>query len=568
MQAKTNASQGNPQAFRSDDGKSQNIDTMLDFNSLQYEMFPDLSVATDRTYKRHPFQKTSYNHGETAFCIINSGADFVDPRNSYLRFTIVPQTTDLAITTRVGDQPYFGALGSVLDVIRSVTITDRAGNEIERIHNAGMLGNILLRNSYSESWFRTYGHLLGARSTNEHSVALNSTTFALAGTDDTAATPTQALNFGAENGLSDFWPAIWAHQSISEGTTTAKAGIPRGYCIPLRFLSGLWDYNQLLPSQLCSGMRFEIQFQNKERSFTWGGATTDSNGQCLPTAITLVKDGVKNSLAKYNYTFEGVELVLDSVKLTDSIQRELNERASNDGLEIMFRTWWTSSYTGTSSKEVWNIEVRKAVSRAFGAIAHFAPVYKDSLDEASIDVNMTHNYGFEEWQWRAGNLYFPHQVMRRSGYTKEQSDVNNKAAGSIFSNPQTPGSAETFIHMQRLFGKNVEQNSENDMNQSLYQQVNKSGAGYSEHHNYDYTRRSTNYALVPLDLERTTVQDLSGIPLNNSRVLALQFRLADLASRGDVTYKLMENTNQGTLTTFLQHLKIVRVFMDNTEIEE
>jgi hypothetical protein len=323
-------------------------------------------------------------------------------------------------------------------------------------------------------------------------------------------------------------------------------------------------------------MRFEIQFQTKERSFMWGGGTLDATG--VPTAVQA-------ALNNFNYTFENVELVLDSVKLTDSIQRELNERAANDGLEIMFRTWWTSTYSGDSDE--YNVEVRKAVSRAFGAIAHYGPVLDTKVKEAQTDVNKTHNYPFSEWQWRAGNLYFPHQVMRRTGYSdasrgKIQNTYDTTASnlgilvdfapkdqgGNLkagFNSPHTCGSAETFFHMQRLFGKNVEQNSENDMNQSLYLQQNSASYLWNGHSTSDASERATNYALIPLDLERTTVQDLSGIPLNNSRVLALNFRVQPSA---DLTYADYGTNTAGVVTIFLQHLKICRVFMDNTEIEE
>lgn len=514
--------EGTAAAFGNDDGKSQNMDTMLEFNALSYEMEPDLSVCVERTFKEHPFQKNTYTQGETAFCVSNSGADFIDGRNSYLAFNIeCVQSEKLGTTGAVEGfhvlGPEFQRLGSVLDCIRSITLTDRAGNEIERIRDVGRLSNALLRNTYSPEWFAVHGAQLGARKSESN-----------ASTDSVLR--------------ADFYPVHYDNDSHNADTPLNAVG--RGFVIPLRFLAGIFDFNQLLPAQLMSGLRFEIQFQTPERSFSYPGGDPES----------------------YTFRFENVRLVLDSVKLTDSISRELNERAANDGLEIMYRTWWTSNYVGTSTS-TYNVEVRKAVSRAFGALAHFEPEHNTTSAESIADVNATARYDFKEWQWRAGNQYYPHQRLRDR---KSDNTTGDFADGSVTSSVSRPGPTlggmETYNHIQRLFGKNSKSYSENDMNPAFYnhypdyevtqfQNPSLTLDNYSliaENRGYVDSRPA--YALIPLDLERSTVQDLSGVPLNNSRVLALDF--------------ILNSPQAGTVTIWLQHLKVARVFMDNTEIEE
>ena len=533
----SNASDHN-MAYKDDDGKSQNIDTMLDFNALSYDMSPDLSVVTDRTFKNHPFQKGEYTTGDTAFCILNSGADFIDARNSYLAFDLLP-TIDISKMT-VGSppptmisqidseqQPEFNSLGSVMDLIQDITITDRAGNEVERVQDVGRLANVLCRSTYAPDWFATYGAQLGFRKSTGNAFTANQYT-----TSTFPGVIPHAENFD-NLGLA--------------GTESTSPGIKRGCSIPMRFLSGLFDFDQLLPAHLMSGLRIEIRFARKADAFQIVNKTTEQED--LANALT--------------WQIVNPRFVLDSVKLTDSISRELNERAANNGLEIPFRTWWTTKYvSGQATK--YNVEVRKAVSRAFRAVAHFqadtvrgaanVPATPNVFD---TDQNQTSAFSFKEWQWRAGNLYFPHQRMQGSfdiGSLSNDAAFPGAAIGS--------GASETYMQYQRLFGKNHEKFSENDLHPDMYGGTGKETSlnQYTARSaNYDYTNSVeippvAPYALIPLDLERSTVQDLSGIPLNNSRILSLNFELQAAAA--------------GTVTVWMQHLKVARVFMDNTEIEE
>ena len=63
-------------------------------------------------------------------------------------------------------------------------------------------------------------------------------------------------------------------------------------------------------------------------------------------------------------------------------------------------------------------------------------------------------------------------------------------------------------------------------------------------------------ALDVVDLERSHVQEVSGLPLNNSRVLVYQATFSG------------ESTLGREIRLFLEYQKLARVFMDNTEIEE
>ena len=70
----------------SDAGSSSRRQGMLAVNDLTYLLEPDLSVAVNVTHKNHFFQSTKYTNSQRAVCILNSGADYIDTRDSDLQF--------------------------------------------------------------------------------------------------------------------------------------------------------------------------------------------------------------------------------------------------------------------------------------------------------------------------------------------------------------------------------------------------------------------------------------------------------------------------------------------------
>jgi hypothetical protein len=66
-------------AAANEQGKRQGLITV---NDLSYVLEPDLSVAVNKTTKKHFFQSTSYDPSQNGICIFNSGADYIDTRRS------------------------------------------------------------------------------------------------------------------------------------------------------------------------------------------------------------------------------------------------------------------------------------------------------------------------------------------------------------------------------------------------------------------------------------------------------------------------------------------------------
>lgn len=420
---------------------AKNVEGVLDFNALQYECFPDLSVCVDRSFKESFFQKASYTGGQTAYCILNTGSDFVNGRTSYLTFDV-----SYTNATTQGQTSSFGRQGSAYNFVKTIRITDRAGNEIEYITDVNVLANMVRRFKNSDSWLNGQGSLAVAASGQD-------------------AIP--------------------------------RSGSTR-YVLLLRNLCGLFDFDQLLPAQLCSGLRVQIVWEDNNR------------------AVTLSQDYHSTEDV---YTISNPRMVLDSHKLTDSVARQLNMRSANDGLEIQFRTWFTSTFNNTGKNL--NIESRRAVSRAFSALCHIRSDPADAKEEGKAYSMAAEGNNVTQYQWRAGNLYFPQQP------------VKGDTAAAV--------GREQLLHLYTLYGK-----TETPLDNIAHT--------YGDQIGVAHATNPGGMGVIAVNLERSSVQDVSGLPLNNSRVLALN--------------AVFDADRTREIKLFLHYLKIARVFMDNTELEE
>ena len=99
----------------------------------------------------------------------------------------------------------------------------------------------------------------------------------------------------------------------------------------------------------------------------------------------------------------------------------------------------------------------------------------------------------------------------------------------------------------------------------------------SGQHNFDSIGSN---AIIPVNLERSTMFNLSGVPINNSRVLSLNLTLdtkvGSVYQLEDGSGGIIEQTvhiplnekYDHTADIFLQYVKLARVFLNNVEIEQ
>lgn len=69
--------------------------------------------------------------------------------------------------------------------------------------------------------------------------------------------------------------------------------------------------------------------------------------------------------------------------------------------------------------------------------------------------------------------------------------------------------------------------------------------------------------MIGVNLERSTLFNLAGVPVNNSRVLALHVRCPS------TTVELgFEDTPRRSIVVYLKYVKLARVFIGNVEVEQ
>ena len=421
---------------------------LVSLNGLSYLLSPDLSVAVSRKHVTSFAQQNSYSPGQKISLILNSGAQYIDPQNSFLKLT-VNNITDVS-----GE---FG-LGSAVNLFRRVVLSSRSGDEIERVDRVNKLQVILDRYTKDKSWMATVGSAAGYA-------------------------PTGSGGITAEN-----------YNAILPSTSTDGSNT-RTYCIPLGCLSSLFrSYDKLLPAHLMSGMRWELELESAQVAFKATGGTL-------------------------NYVVSDVELHMDAYTLTDSVTRVLNETAATSGLEIPFVTY--SHIQDSVSEGSNNFEIRKAVSRALTIITKLSAnenfAGQDAKDSmASIEHNI------ESIQTRVGSLYFP----------------NNPVSGSSPDRTLT----ETYLHTLHAFGKLKAHSAPNSVSLD------------------EFKNKLTAFCTT---LERSSSLNLTGVPVNASRVCEVRMKVGQASNTTDAI-----PASDQVCDSWLSYVRLIRCFINNVEVEE
>ena len=443
----------------------------LTVNDLTYVLEPDLSVAVNRTFKKHFFQSQVYNHNQRAICILNSGADYIDTRRSYLSFELTVANTGV-----------FGKYGSACNVIDSVTISTRSGDQLCQIREFALLQNMMQPVTYDGDWYAGVGQLMG----------------------------------------------------VGEKLT---ANVSRRFLIPLYILSPFFAYGRLMPAMLMSGLRIEIEW-TEPADVLQVAATASTNTACTIT------------LPYFN---------LCSVQLSDSIQRALNEQSATNGLEIVYCDYDDTSTTMDKGANRIHCEVRKACSRALKAFARLQYVKPSNKNDS---FRAEAGFPFTQYQWQLGSLYFPQQPVKTTDATRPDLMAPEAFAHVLDAVNKFHGEARS-----PMLGFNLQRDAEFYDSKEQEAAPQHSVADPGRTLQTDYGRTGTyliDQHILGVGLERTSLFNLAGVPINNSRVLSLNAEMAantlEVVADGD--------TAKRHLTIFLKYVKMARVFMNNVEVEQ
>jgi hypothetical protein len=498
-------------------GNGEDGQGMLAMNDLTYVLSPDFTIAVNSTHKNTYFASNEYTNSQRSLCTWMSGADYVDTRSSFLCFSL-----------KGIDSGKIASLesGSILNIIKNITISSRSGDEIARIQDFNKLANMVMPYKHNSLWFSTVG------------------------------------------------------QSLAQGEYLFPDDHDKKYphfAIPIYLLSDFFAYGRLMPAMLCSGLRVEIDWEDPVRAFAAKRADGKTPAFSGATALS-------------SYTIVNPYFSLKCVQLTDGTQRTLNAMSATNGLEIVYTDWERTDYIGADT--VAHIEVRKACSRALAAYARsrlktvgqqVKALDDGSLEEKSagvlalvnapesnVDSFASENFDLVKYQWNLSSLYFPQQPVQSKlpqsnapecyMHTLESFSAlkpdNKYISVPLRSNTQggylQPIQAGDFS--TATVGPEeyvyLEQNSTVTANSTESKTT--TGRPGSQHG----TIRSymTDMCTIGCTLERSHLHNLTGVAVNNSRVLAFRGEFATAAPR--------------EITIFLKYVKLTRCFVTNCEVEQ
>ena len=212
----------------------------LRVNSLLYEFPPQLSVSSRRHRVTNYFQRNTYNPSETMVLDSQTGSTFVYGPDSYLTFSVLT----------AGANSSFGS-GSCLNLINTVRVKTRGGQELNRIENFNVLASKHAKWTNEDSWLNSEASAMGFFGST-----LNSHIF----------------------------------------------GVKTQYTIPLKFLAPIFAQSKLLPPQLCEGLRIEIELEKSDTALLGVGASyTLLQPQVLFDATTIA-DAFTRRIAELSAT--------------------------------------------------------------------------------------------------------------------------------------------------------------------------------------------------------------------------------------------------------------------------
>lgn len=300
-------------------GETKNMKSLMRFNDLVYEEMANASLISQRHFERFNSQSLNYsNDSSSVDFIFQTGEQLISGEDSCIQFDLVVTTDEETDTFNFSD-------GSACNVFKSCILHSRGGDEIDRIRESNVYrANVDLHED--QTWFQTTGSIMG----------------------------------------------------YSEEEENYATGTPNFFQIPLNKLLNIFGTGRLIPSQLISGARLQLDIEkNPQRLFKFNVQAT-------------------------NVTFEinNVRMVCCVSRPTDAVQNELEKQSASNSLEFT----WPAVYTqkravGTELNE----QVSKSVARAL--TVRVCPLKNTPINN---DLNMVPvNCQYEDAQIRAGSVYFP-----------------------------------------------------------------------------------------------------------------------------------------------------------------
>ena len=388
---------------------------LLSVNDLGFDVEPDLSLFTEVAMRRFSARSQSYSfdRSNSATVTFNSGATLIDTKRSSLQFSLDASVDVKILTGRMLNsvQPTNGTTGVVpllsnphavrmlvdnpLAFFQTLTLTSAAGTTIWRQNQCGHIAEIV------KTLGSRYQCKTVSREGQDGKVHASEDMYDELSGNDTVIKPhvvSKTKQLAGQFDLSEPDGHL-AHQKYLEGDITdfnavtalvkntwypgqtVRFSVKHTFSIPLYQLGGVF-VNRLLPSQLMSGARLEMNFSNLhealsvtiDNSLSWEGnagissvqtiGQTDSGGNLqAPSEKILglglisgqrntIDDGslIKRTMVRnedlqcttVSAEMKDMQLVCCCLSVSPGIQRVLDREASSGNMKLSFPSWAVS----------------------------------------------------------------------------------------------------------------------------------------------------------------------------------------------------------------------------------
>ena len=253
---------------------------------------------------------------------------------------------------------------------------------------------------------------------------------------------------------------------------------------------------QLLPPQLASGLHIEIVFENTSTAFvkpvSVGAPVTD-------------------------YDIEDITFMLDTVDLSDETQKTINMESADNGLEWVTPRIYTAITSLPVGQSQVSVQVRKSCSQATMAYS----VLQTTASTTDVEVDSLSSITVPpcNWQYRIGSLFFPQQPI-----------VENSGSGIV----NQYVTAQSYYEALYAFDKPKHPFHECSVSIREFQSGGK--------------------GMFAMTASKDDSLYLSGLPINNSRVLEFNLDYTDSVP------------SDKKLTSFLEYIQVVKCYIDNVAV--
>lgn len=218
-------------------------------------------------------------------------------------------------------------------------------------------------------------------------------------------------------------------------------------------------------------------------------------------------------------TISNMRLNCDTHLLNDAAMRELNRTSAQNGLEYVY----TSTFGQAKPLQSGTIDVTvaKSVSRAISAMGGCFTPYKSDTGVDNFTTAPPYDVNLSQYQWRLGSMYFPH----------------------------APFTSYAQFYSNLLYSAGQYSESKCDLSPSEFKSL---------------------LTLFSATFERSNLLRYSGVPINNSRTLSCtaEFKRPGYDFGGDLNYGTVDfgdipSEKNYTVHVWLDYVTLAKAFLNN-----